>query len=50
VFWFLYEDIVMGDLEDIETILDDYFDEMVDDSELDKIKSLPTKIKKELEE
>ena len=33
-----------------EEFIDDYFDDMVDDSELDRIKSISDDLKKELEE
>jgi|TARA_R100001460_G_scaffold44611_1_gene81443 hypothetical protein len=33
-----------------EIIVDDYFDDMVDDSELDRLKSISDELKKELEE
>ena len=33
-----------------EEFIDDYFDDMVDDSELDMIKSISDDLKKELEE
>jgi len=40
----------MNTPDDIETILDDYFDDMVDDSEIEKIKTISQQIKVELEE
>tara|TARA_B100001094_G_scaffold299593_1_gene324416 strand:+ start:106 stop:213 length:108 start_codon:yes stop_codon:yes gene_type:complete len=33
-----------------EEFVDDLFDDMVDDSEVDKIKSIPLEIQRELEE
>ena len=33
-----------------EEFIDDLFDDMVDDSEVDKIKSIPNEIERELEE